>query len=259
MDWSSFSTAQQIDARIRAIVGEELRKQRPAARYAVVNEILDDERAVMATFIGEDTPVRIPYLDVKPATVGQEVRVTGVGSDRVIDGIRGTSDTEARAADLEAESQLRSPRFCEFYRGADASISSNLVKLAWPVAAFPPVGFDALAAGETELIIPESAYYRAWAATLVTSGANFVRDLYINVVPASGAAAYDMARSTVAMDADGMSNTGVPVLILPRTRYLQQGDKLAVYAGAGGEYSMAGGIRTFFAVEKVYGGPQQGV
>lgn len=102
MDLSDFRTAQGVVKIIRDVASSEIEKKRPAARYAVVQSINLEDRSIMGVFVGETDAVRIPFLDTIPAFVGQEVRVSGTGSDRVVDGIRGTSDSENRIAELEA-------------------------------------------------------------------------------------------------------------------------------------------------------------
>ncbi|URG17395.1 hypothetical protein Mbo2_025 [Rhodococcus phage Mbo2] len=97
-------TAQELESVMRRIAQEEIGKQRPPARYAVVTAINTADRSAMVRFVGETDSVRVVYTLPAPSVVGQEVRIAGSGSDRYIDAIRGTSDEQQRIADAEAAS-----------------------------------------------------------------------------------------------------------------------------------------------------------
>lgn len=96
-------TAQELESVMRRIAQEEIKKERPAARYAVVTSIDTEDRSAMVRFVGETDPVRVVYTLPAPSVVGQEVRIAGTGSDRYIDAIRGTSDEQQRIVELEAQ------------------------------------------------------------------------------------------------------------------------------------------------------------
>lgn len=137
--FDDFGTAQKTREAIARVAREEINRQRPAPRYAVVQSIDLEDRSIMGVFVGESEAVRIPFLDVIPATVGQEVRVTGVGSDRVVDGVRGSSDAEARVAQLEEQLAHWSKRaYAHAQLTADFSTSTTAGKIPFN----SPLGVD---------------------------------------------------------------------------------------------------------------------
>lgn len=250
--WDDFSTAQRTREAMAKVAREEINRQRPAPRYAVVQSIDMDDRSIMGVFVGESEAVRIPFLDVIPSTVGQEVRVTGVGSDRVVDGIRGTSDSESRVAALEAENILRAPRFAEWTRGSDATIGSGVTKMVWPTQPFYPVGFAVLGAGESEITIPESGYYEI--VTRVTLSGDTQKDIYIQVLPVTGSN-YDIGQAS-----RQFTDASVPNLTQEVTAkgYLYIGDRVCVNVGVtSANTTVFGGIRSTFGIKKLYGGDLQ--
>jgi hypothetical protein len=97
-----FETAQKLQSIIDKSVRNELQRQRPKPKYAVVQSIDPDTRSCMVQYLGEDVSVKIPYTDTAPSEIGQEVRIEGTQSDRYISGVRGTSDAELRIETLEA-------------------------------------------------------------------------------------------------------------------------------------------------------------
>lgn len=181
-----FSTAQKIEKTIRNIAKSEIDKQRPAPRYAVVDSIDLEDRSVMARFIGESDAVRIPFLDVIPSTIGQEVRVTGIGSDRAVDGIRGTSDAEARVAQLEAQVAHWSKKA---YANAELTADYNTSGTVEKIPINSPIGvtpyhMDVEADGSLLVSIPGDYRYHVTIQTEIYR--NNTVSVWIAVLPAGG-------------------------------------------------------------------------
>lgn len=97
---NDLSTAQGVDRYVGQKVSAEIARQRPAPRYAVVKGIDADKKIAEVSYIGEDSVVKVPYSNVIPNEVGQEVRIEGVPGDRYITAIRGMSADEAGILDL---------------------------------------------------------------------------------------------------------------------------------------------------------------
>lgn len=159
---SGFDDAVKLRAVIQNMIREELSRERPAARYAVVNSIDWTDRSCMVTFIGETDPVRVVFTSVAPSAVGQEVRIAGKANDRYIDAIRGISDGENRTVELEAEITARQPIFGRWalennYTAPNGT--ATLPLLASTVkGGFDPVGGLVNIGGK--VTIPVSGYYR---------------------------------------------------------------------------------------------------
>lgn len=249
-EWGEFKTAQDIEKAIRRIVTDELNKQRPVARYAVVNSIDLVDRSIMGTFIGDDLPVRLPFLDTIPADVGQEVRVTGIGSDRVVDGVRGSSDAEARVASTETEMELRAPSFGSFYRLLNGSLGSGVTKLAWTGNVFEPVNFPALIAGTTEAIFPTDGYYEV-SLTVSYSGASD-KNFYVQVLPAAGGEfdLFVIGSQFTDCGVDDISVSG------RKTWYFREGDRICVNAAGADAFDVYGGNRTTWEIKRIWAGPK---
>lgn len=255
--WDDFDTAQKIEQTIRKIVADEINKQRPASRYAIVDSIDTEDRSVMARFIGETEAVRIPYLDVIPSATGQEIKVSGVGSDRAVEAIRGTSDSEARVAELEAEAAKRAPAFGEWYRANDTTLASGLNKLIWTDTAFDPVGSVELITSGTEIRFTEEGYYRI-EAQLTFSSTEVQNDHYLQCLPATGSN-FDFGRSgfkAQIIAGDGNFFADEITIGLFGIRHFNSMDKVCVnfVAGTSG-LILFGGFRSKVAVQKLYGGP----
>lgn len=141
---SGIAEAQEWESAIRAIVKSEIDSQRPSARYAVVKSIDREARSCMVVFIGEQDEVRVAYADVAPAFVGQEVRIGGTQSDRYIEAVRGSSDSEARV--LEAERIIAETPFLVGRWGMENNVTyngTNVLPIISPVGAggYDPVPF----------------------------------------------------------------------------------------------------------------------
>lgn len=249
--FDDFRTAQDIEKAIRRIVTDELSRQRPAARYAVVNSIDLADRSIMGTFVGDTEPVRIPFLDVVPANVGQEVRVTGVGSDRTVDGVRGTSDAEARIAAMEAELAARQPSFCSWHRPAHGDLPAGVTKLLWQSQAFEPVNFPPLVGGSTEALIPTDGYYEIRLRVNYNGASD--KNFYVQLIPATGAAPYDIMRVGSEITDAGLTDISIEG---NRKWYLYANDRLCVNAAGANAFELYGGPNnTIFEIKRLYAGP----
>lgn len=164
MSLEDFATAQGLEGVIRSVVRSELARSRPQARYAVVRGIDRATRSCMVTYVGEDTPVRVPYNGTGPANIGQEVRIEGARSDRVIVDVRGTTETEGRVIDLEDEIAARPWRAGRWTLETDWTAPANGVwgtipvqrpegRGGWPATA----GLSINSSGEVR--IPEDGWY----------------------------------------------------------------------------------------------------
>lgn len=97
---STYEQARKVRLAIKRQVKEELAKERPPARYAIVETINAEERWAEVIYVGEDVPVRVPYGALGPTERGQEVRIEGTPSDRYIAGVRGTTRVERDLVDV---------------------------------------------------------------------------------------------------------------------------------------------------------------
>lgn len=168
-DPNSIFSAQKLESAIRMIVQSELGKSRPVPRYATVTEINREQRYCMVIYIGETEAVRVPYADIAPSVVGQEVRINGTGSDRYIEAIRGYNDTEARTA--VNESSLAEMPFLlgRWALENDANLNgTQVLAITSPVS---PGGYDPVPFTENNVerkflnvggrvTVPVSGYYR---------------------------------------------------------------------------------------------------
>lgn len=69
---------------IRELVEEEIDKQRPRYRYAVVSTIDRPNRKCDVVYTGDVDPVTVSMGSLQPATTGQRVRIEGIGTDKYI-------------------------------------------------------------------------------------------------------------------------------------------------------------------------------
>ncbi|AOE44535.1 minor tail protein [Gordonia phage Jumbo] len=93
-DLGELVIAEKLDRYTRARVASEVAKLRPAPRYAVVKSINTEESYAEVSYVGEDSVVKVPFGNIAPTVVGQEVRIEGVTGDRYIAAVRGTSNLE---------------------------------------------------------------------------------------------------------------------------------------------------------------------
>lgn len=102
------SAAKKFRDVVRSIARSEIEKMLPADRYAQVHEIHEDTRRVVVQYNGEgeDNLVTLPYNAVKPAYVGQWVRVGGAAGDRHIVDTLGGAAVEARAEEVLEQTPL---------------------------------------------------------------------------------------------------------------------------------------------------------
>lgn len=84
------------------IVRSVLDVERPRYRYATVNSIDRVNRKCTVTFVGDSGSVRVSMGSVQPASIGQTVRVAGIGADRFIEDVMGTVYIESRVSALES-------------------------------------------------------------------------------------------------------------------------------------------------------------
>lgn len=251
--FSDFETAQKMEKSIRKIVTDEISKQRPADRYAIVESIDHADRSVMARFVGETDAVRIPFLDAIPSIQGQEVKVSGKGSDRAITGIRGTSDDQSRLDAIEAELARRAPCFGEWIRtGVSTAFTSGTTIMAWTGTTFDPIGFAAVTAGNTEIIIPTDGYYELTLSA--TNNAIYRKDYYVQVIPASGASNYDCMHVSSDFDASSAACNYFTLSGIKKV-YLKKDDHLRVNHVSGIPTTMFGNLRTAFGIRRLYAGP----
>lgn len=131
MELGDFKLAQEIDDYIKLAVKRELDKLRPKPAYATVDQILTDQKACMVRYVGETDAVRVPYNSVAPNEVGQTVRIEGVGSDRYITGIRGTSESEARLRDAEGTIEENTGQIDA--NKSDTDTNFNVIKSSRPL------------------------------------------------------------------------------------------------------------------------------
>lgn len=103
---SDLATAQGIDRYVEKKVSTELIRQRPAPRYATVVGIDTDSKIAEVSFVGEDSVVKVPYTNIAPSEIGQEVRIEGIPGDRYITAIRGLSADENKILDLGENLEL---------------------------------------------------------------------------------------------------------------------------------------------------------
>lgn len=169
MSLEDFATAQALEGVVRSVVRSELARSRPQPRYAVVREIDRATRSCMVTYVGEDTPVRVPYNGTGPANIGQEVRIEGARSDRVIVDVRGTTETEGRVVDLESEIASRPWLAGRWTLETDWTAPSNGVWGTIPIQRPEGRGGWPATAGLTvnssgEVLIPEDGWYMVIAS-----------------------------------------------------------------------------------------------
>lgn len=102
------SAAKKFRDVVASIARSEIEKMFPADRYAKVHEIHEDQRRVIVQYNGEgpDNLVSVPYNAVKPAYVGQWVRIGGGAGDRHIIDTLGGAAVEARTEEVLDESPL---------------------------------------------------------------------------------------------------------------------------------------------------------
>lgn len=159
----SFETARALRELVKGMVSEELKSQRPAPRYATVQSIDHEARSCMVVYVGEDVPVRVPYNGTGPANIGQEVRIEGMQSDRVITDVRGTTSTEGRVVELEGELAARSFIAGRWRLGMDFPFpegDAHTIPISVPGGTggfFPSEGLEMASSGE--LTVRHGGYY----------------------------------------------------------------------------------------------------
>lgn len=92
-------TAQEIDRYTTKKISNELVKQRPGPKYAIVKSIDNDSGIAEVSYVGEDSIVKVPFGIAAPTEIGQEVRIEGVPGDRFITSVRGTTAVEQSVED----------------------------------------------------------------------------------------------------------------------------------------------------------------
>lgn len=93
---------------VAAIARREIDKRFPPDRYAVVHELDEENRRAIVQYNGEspENLVSVPYNAVRPAHVGQWVRVGGSTGDRHITDTLGAGGDEVRAEEVMSQSPL---------------------------------------------------------------------------------------------------------------------------------------------------------
>ncbi|USH45028.1 hypothetical protein SEA_CAMERICO_31 [Gordonia phage Camerico] len=99
---SVYDDARKVRLAVKKEITQELEKQRPRGRYAIVQSINNTERWAEVIYVGEDVPVKVPFGMIGPNEKGQQVRIEGTPGDRYIAGIRGTTKVER---DLDATTE----------------------------------------------------------------------------------------------------------------------------------------------------------
>lgn len=102
------SAAKKFRDVVASIARSEIEKMFPADRYAKVHEIHEDQRRVIVQYNGEgeENLVSVPYNSVKPAHVGQWVRIGGAAGDRHVVDTLGGAAVEARAEEVLDQAPL---------------------------------------------------------------------------------------------------------------------------------------------------------
>lgn len=93
---------------VAAIARREIDKRFPPDRYAVVHELDEESRRAIVQYNGEspENLVSVPYNAVRPAHVGQWVRVGGPTGDRHITDTLGAGGAEVRAEEVMSQAPL---------------------------------------------------------------------------------------------------------------------------------------------------------
>lgn len=94
-DLGDYGVTREFEDAIREIVGREIDRLRPKARYAVVDSINTTAHTCMVTFNGDTTSVRIPYRSIAPNAAGQVVAVEGTPPDQYIADVVGDNAVSA--------------------------------------------------------------------------------------------------------------------------------------------------------------------
>lgn len=82
---------------VKELVNDELQKQRPRYRYAIVDSVNTTTKTAQIIFNGDTTPVTVALGHFLFAKAGDVVRVDGIGSDKFIADIIGWDSTWAAA------------------------------------------------------------------------------------------------------------------------------------------------------------------
>jgi len=97
---NEYGTTREFEESIREIVHAEISRNRPACRYAVVEQINYATRSCFVTFNGDVTMSKVYYRSIAPSAVGQVVAIEGTGTDQYIADVLGPSQNDVNLAAL---------------------------------------------------------------------------------------------------------------------------------------------------------------
>lgn len=241
--FDDYDTAFRVRNLVKQTAKNEIDKQRPAPRYAIVKTIDKEDRSVGVVFVGddEDNIVRVPYNSVAPSAIGQAVKIGGPANDRVVEDTRGPDESEARIEALETQLAHWSKRAYACAKlTADYTAFSTVTKMPFN----SPTGVDPYymsveADGSFVCEIPGD--YRYQIVLQTESYRNRDQSAWLAVLPLGGVQ-FDVTNSQQGL----LGGSGEYVSSTPYTlnglQYLGQGDKiyLNIWASSNTDYRAYG-------------------